>query len=111
MKKALNSIGVDFSNIIKYLTLLRISIKFFIFFAAFYYHFPLEQLSILLLVLILTEIYKNAGTLWIEKGGSRFFIGSAVSVMDGIVIIWLLNGFHLINTDVYLYILLSILFN
>lgn len=91
---------------------IRIIIKILLFLSAIYFHVSYQNLFIIILIFLISEIYRNIGTiLSVTKKLPSEAVGSIVSAIDGALIIILLAYTGLLNTDLYLFIFLSIAFD
>ncbi len=94
------------------LIFLRILIKVLLLLSAIYFRVSLASLFIIIFIFLITEIYRNVGTILSSlKKFPDEAIGSIVSAIDGAIIVLLLYYTNLLGTDLYLFIILSITFD
>lgn len=100
------------STPVAYVIFIRIIIKILLFLSAIYFHVSYPDLFIIILIFLISEIYRNIGTILSITGKlPAEAVGAIVSAIDGALIIILLAYTNLLNTDLYLFIFLSIAFD
>jgi signal transduction histidine kinase len=100
------------SEPIAYVIFIRIFIKVFIFLSALYFKLNYASLSIIIFIFLVTEIYRNIGT--ILSATKKFpdeLIGGIISALDGAMIVLLLYYTNLLGSYLYIFIILSIAFD
>ncbi|MCL4392553.1 HAMP domain-containing histidine kinase [Patescibacteria group bacterium] len=114
LKKFFNITKADYaiSTPVASVIFTRIIIKILLFLSAIYFHVSYQDLFIIILIFLISEIYRNIGTILSVTGKlPADTVGAIVSAIDGALIIILLAFTGLLNTDLYLFIFLSIAFD
>src|SRR5579872_1142164 len=93
------------------LTVYRVILKLLILGIALFLHVNTFSFLLILMIFFLSELYKNIAILMINKYGRSNEIGALVSALDGAVLIFALYFANALNTDLYLFIAVSIALN
>lgn len=93
---------------ISMLTLCRLGVKVVIIVAAFILHADYAAILIILGIVFVTELYRNAGYLIIRHVGNAHLVGAFISALDGALLIFALYIANALFTDMYLFVLFSI---
>ncbi len=100
------------STPVAYVIFIRIFVKIIIFVSALYFKVSIVDIFIIVLIFLISEIYRNLGTILVSLGKlPEEAVGGIVSAIDGALLVILLYYTNLLSTDLYLFILISIAFD